>query len=102
MGIRDEGLLDSAVHRPQSGYYEDIAEMAAALLHSLLMNHAFVDGNKRVAIAAADVFLSVNGRRLEMEASASEEFLIQQITSSKVGLSPFTDWVRQHIGSTLD
>ena len=48
-GIRDRGLLESALFRPQTGYYGDIAEMAAALFESLLLNHAFVDGNKRVA-----------------------------------------------------
>ena len=51
-GIRDPGLLESALYRPQTGYYSDLAEMAAALFESLLMNHPFVDGNKRVAFFA--------------------------------------------------
>lgn len=50
-GIRDLGLLDSALHRPQSGYYGDLADMACALFESLLMNRPFVDGNKRVAFS---------------------------------------------------
>ena len=52
-GVRDAGLLASALYRPRWGYYPDVAEMAAALFESLLMNRAFVDGNKRVAFFAA-------------------------------------------------
>lgn len=55
-GVRDLGLLESALFRPQTGYYGDIVEMAAAMFESLLMNHPFVDGNKRVAFFATDVF----------------------------------------------
>ncbi len=57
VGVRDLGLLESALFRPQTGYYDDIAEMATALFESLLMNHPF-DGNKRVAFFATDVFLT--------------------------------------------
>lgn len=60
-GTRDLGLLESALFRPRTGYYSDIAEMAAALFESLLMNHPFVDGNKRVAFFTTDVFLRLNG-----------------------------------------
>ena len=56
-GLRDRGLLESALHRPQTGYYPDLAEMATALFESLVINHPFVDGNKRVAFFATDVFL---------------------------------------------
>jgi death-on-curing protein len=55
-GLRDRGLLESALYRPQSGYYDGLDQMAAALLESLLINHPFVDGNKRVAFFATDVF----------------------------------------------
>ena len=55
-GIRDPGLLDSALFRPQTDYYEDLAEMGAALFESLIMNHPFVDGKKRVAFFSTDVF----------------------------------------------
>jgi death-on-curing protein len=60
-GVRDLGLLESALYRPQSGYYEDLVTMAAALFESLLMNHPFVDGNKRAGALAAAVFLDLNG-----------------------------------------
>ena len=63
-GVRDLGAVVAAVFRPQSGYYDDIIEEAAALLESLLINRPFVDGNKRIAFAACDVFLRVNGHRL--------------------------------------
>jgi death-on-curing protein len=69
--IRDEGLLDSALHRPMSGYggheaYPDLATKAAALLDSIANNHALVDGNKRLAWMAADVFLRINGCRPDL------------------------------------
>ncbi|MFZ5510323.1 MAG: type II toxin-antitoxin system death-on-curing family toxin [Pseudomonadota bacterium] len=63
-GIRDLGALEAALFRPQTGYYDDIVAEAAALLESLAVNHPFLDGNKRVAFAAADVFLRINGYRI--------------------------------------
>ena len=59
-GVRDVGALESALQRPQTGYYDTIVEEAAALLESLVQNHPFVDGNKRVAFAIVDVFLRIN------------------------------------------
>ena len=59
-GVRDMGALESALYRPQSGYYEDLIQEACALLESLAMNHPFVDGNKRVAFGAMEVFLMLN------------------------------------------
>ena len=64
-GVRDQGSLEAAILRPQSGYYSDIFEEAAALMESLAINHPFIDGNKRVAFAATDVFLRINGWHLE-------------------------------------
>ena len=61
----DPGALEAALFRPQTGYYEDIVTEAAALIESLAINHPFVDGNKRIAFAAADVFLRINGWRLQ-------------------------------------
>src|SRR5580692_10514258 len=63
-GIRDPGLLEAALFRPQTGYYADLIEEAAALWESLSQNHAFIDGNKRVAFAAMHTFLAINGMRL--------------------------------------
>lgn len=66
-GIRDHGAIEAAIFRPQCGYYHDILEEAAALFESLLMNHPFVDGNKRVAFAACDVFLRLNGHHFNAD-----------------------------------
>ena len=56
LGLRDANLLEAAVFRPQSGYYADTLLQGAALFESLIINHPFIDGNKRVAFAAMDVF----------------------------------------------
>lgn len=69
--VRDHGLLQSALARPQasafgSDAYTTLEEKAAALLHSLARNHALVDGNKRLTLAATIAFLGVNGRRLTL------------------------------------
>lgn len=63
-GLRDPGLLESARYRPQTGYYADLVEEAAALWESLAPDHPFIDGNKRTAFAATYTFLAINGARL--------------------------------------
>lgn len=60
-GVRDMGALESALYRPQTGYYDDLIGEAAALWESLSQNHPFVDGNKRTAFAATYTFLMING-----------------------------------------
>ena len=60
-GIRDGGALESALHRPQTGYYDTIIHEPAARVESLVQNHPFIDGKKRVALAVVDVFLRING-----------------------------------------
>jgi len=74
-GIRDMGVVEAAAFRPQCGYYESIIEEAAALLESLLIGHPFIDGNKRVAFAACDVFLRINGWQI----NAVPEWLYQRM-----------------------
>src|ERR1043166_7540040 len=74
-GLRDAGALEAALYRPQTGYYEDIIQEAAALWESLTQNHPFVDGNKRAAFAAMDTFLRINGFRLTASASEIERFI---------------------------
>ena len=63
-GIRDQNSLESAIYRPQSGYYDNLILQASVLFESLVINHPFIDGNKRIAFAATDVFLRSNGYRL--------------------------------------
>src|SRR5687768_13171447 len=74
-GIRDVGLIVSALHRPQTGCYSDLIEEAAALWESLTMHHGFADGNKRVAFACVNVFLDVNGLLLEGDEDEAIQFI---------------------------
>ena len=94
-GVRDPGLLESALYRPQTGYYSDLAEMGAALFESLLMNHPFVDGNKRVAFFATDVFLRLNGHRLEVEAAAAHEFIVGALEQREVDHGRIAVWLAE-------
>lgn len=96
-GIRDRGLLDSALHRPQTGYYEDLAEMATALFESLLMNHPFIDGNKRIAFFATDVFLRLNGWRFVVEADAAHALLIGLLERGECRFENLIGWVRRSV-----
>lgn len=77
-GVRDKGLIEAALLRPQTGYYSDIIEEAAAIWESLTMNHGFVDGNKRIGLAVMEIFLDVNG----LEHTADNESLITFIYSN--------------------
>jgi death-on-curing protein len=96
-GLRDPGLLESARFRPQSGYYADLAEMGAALFESLIMNHPFVDGNKRVAFFATDVFLRLNGYKLEVNAAAAHPFLIGLLEAGTCNYENLLPWIRRSI-----
>jgi death-on-curing protein len=93
-GVRDLGLLESALHRPRTGYYADVAEMAAALFESLLMNHPFLDGNKRVAFFATDVFLRLNGWRLLVDADAAHRHLIGLLERGEADFDRLLGWLR--------
>ena len=92
-GVRDLGLLESALSRPQSGYYGTLSLQAAALLQSLIQNHSFVDGNKRVAFAAAAIFLRMNGYRLKVEPDIGESFLIDEVIQKKASIDDIAAWL---------
>lgn len=96
-GVRDLGLLESAIYRPQCGYYDDLAEMAAALFESLLINHPFVDGNKRAAFFATDVFLRLNGWKLAVEAQAAYAFLMGLFEAGQCDFEHLLPWLRRHL-----
>lgn len=96
-GVRDVGLLESALYRPRSGYYSDLAEMATALCESLLINHPFVDGNKRVAFFATDVFLRLNGWRLAVDGRAAHSFLMGLFDSGDCDFEHLLPWLRRHL-----
>jgi len=93
-GIRDKGLLESALFRPQTGYYSDLAEMAAALFESLLLNHAFVDSNERVAFFATDVFLRLNGWKMSVDAPEAHSFLIDMLERKDCTYNNLLPWIR--------
>ena len=95
-GVRDRGLLESALFRPQTGYYAHIEEMAAALFESLLVNHAFVDGNKRVAFFATDVFLRLNGWKLVTTADEGEQFIAGTLKANDCSFDRILPWIRDH------
>lgn len=82
-GVLDHGLLESVLARPRSEYYKSLSEQAAALRHSLAINHPFCDGNKRMSLALTAVFLLMNGYQLNSSANESERFVVK-IASGKV------------------
>ena len=82
-GLRDAGALESALVRPQLGYYDDLVAEAAALLESLAINHPFVDGNKRVAFGVVDVFLRINGHRVGCTADDAYAFMIDLFETNR-------------------
>lgn len=93
-GIRDAGALESALHRPQTGYYDTIVHEAAALLESLVQNHPFVDGNKRVAFAVVDVFLRINGYALTADSKTIYDSLIQFFNSDTFDMEHLVPWLQ--------
>jgi len=96
-GIRDMGLLESALFRPRTGYYEDIAEMAAALFESLVMNRAFIGGNKRIAFFATDVFLRLNGWKLEIDADEAHARIIGMLEQGRCDFAHLLSWIRESL-----
>jgi len=94
-GIRDMGALESALFRPQSGYYTDAIAEAAALFESLAMNHPFVDGNKRVAFGAVDVFLRINGIRLVAKPMAIHKWMIGHLEKGTFALASIETYLRK-------
>src|SRR5271163_1444744 len=81
-GVRDQGLLEAALLRPQTGYYADLIEEAAALWESLSQNHPFIDGNKRTAFAVTFTFLIINGARLAATSEETEAFVLGSYASA--------------------
>lgn len=96
-GVRDYGLLESALFRPQTGYYNDLVEMATALFESLLINHPFIDGNKRVAFFATDVFLRLNGWKMNVQAKEAHAFLIDLLERNECDYERLIPWLRKSV-----
>ena len=98
-GVRDPGALEAALYRPQTGYYKDTIEQAAALMESLAINHPFVDGNKRIAFAATDVFLRINGYELSRAPSLIYSEMIGMLEKRQFNKSPIDEWLRTFVVS---
>ena len=96
-GIRDLGLLESALFRPQTGYYADLAQMSAALFESLISNHAFVDGNKRAAYFICDVFLRLNGWKLNADSNDAYVFIVGSLEKGVCDFEHLLPWINQHL-----
>src|SRR5579871_2543266 len=95
-GLRDPGLLEAALFRPQTGYYASLLEEAAALWESLAQNHAFLDGNKRVAFAAMYTFLAINGVRLTPDPNETYEFIAGLYGANQFRFEKLATWLKAH------
>jgi death on curing protein len=96
-GVRDQGAVEAAVFRPQTGYYNSIEEEAAALMDSLGNNHGFLDGNKRIAFAAADVFLRRNGFYIDVGAGEGHDFIYGSMDRGEFRFAQIVEWIRKHV-----
>jgi death-on-curing protein len=96
-GVRDLGLLQSALYRPQTGYYADLIEEAAALWESLAQNHPFVDGNKRTAFAATYTFLAINGGQLSADAGETYAFVSRLYAEGEFSFHKLVPWLRLNV-----
>jgi death-on-curing protein len=100
-GLRDRGALESAVAQAEASFggeelYPSLASKVAALGHSLIQNHPFVDGNKRVGHAAMEVFLLLNGHEIDASVDEQEKVVID-VASGKVSRIELSEWISKHI-----
>lgn len=95
--VRDAGLLEAALFRPQTGYYADLIEEAAALWESLGRNHPFIDGNKRTAFAVTYTFLAINGVRITADAQSAYAFIIGLHETDAFTFERLRDWLRVNV-----
>ena len=96
-GVRDHGLLESALYRPQTGYYGDLIEEAAALWESLAQNHPFIDGNKRTAFAATYTLLAINGAQLTATAEDAYAFVPGLHEEGAFSFDKLVPWLRSNV-----
>jgi death-on-curing protein len=93
-GIRDAGLIEAALLRPQTGYYSDMIEEAAAMWESLTMNHGFIDGNKRIGLAATYTFLALNGFRMTASPDKLLFFILSNLEAGTFNKDNLDAWLR--------
>ena len=92
-GVRDAGALEAALYRPQTGYYPDIIHEAAALFESMVMNHPFVDGNKRTAFAACDLFFRMNGHHINASSQAIYDEMMTMLEQGTFTIENIAEWL---------
>ena len=100
-GIRDKGALESALAQPRATFgridlYPTLVEKAISLGFSLIQNHAFVDGNKRIGHLAMEIFLRMNGYKINAPIDEQENIILQ-VASSKFGRDEFKNWLEIHL-----
>ena len=96
-GVRDMGLLQAALFRPQTGYYADLVAEAAALWESLAQNHPFIDGNKRTAFAVTYTFLVINGALIMAEADDIHAFIMELYETDSFRFERLSGWLRDNV-----
>ena len=98
--VRDAGALEAALHRPRTGYYDTIIHEAAALFESLVQNHPFIDGNKRVAFAVVDVFLRINGYSINAQSREIHDVMLHLIESRNFDMEHLVPWFQKIVRPT--
>ena len=101
LGLRDAGALDSALMRPQIGYYDGIIEEAAALMESLAMNHPFVDGNKRVSLFVTDTFLRMNGHFIDCDSIEAHGHFMRLFDTNSFRFTELVTWLADNVRPLL-
>jgi len=100
-GIRDLASVESAIARPYNGYYRPIAQKAAALVHSLALNHGFIDGNKRTAVYMMMLVLERSGYELKPRRGENlndaVETMVTDVVEHKLGFADLVEWFKQRI-----
>jgi death-on-curing protein len=92
-GIRDKGLLESAIFRSQSGYYSGIIEEASALMESLANNHPFIDGNKRISFVMTDAMLRANGYFLDVDPIEADKVITEAMDEKLFRFPMICAWI---------
>ena len=96
-GIRNQATLESALSRPQIGYYDGLVQEAAALMESLANNHPFLDGNKRVAFFATDTFLRINGHYIDCDDEEAYAFFMELFDTNSFRFTELEQWLELHV-----
>ena len=96
-GLRDAGALESALMRPQIGYYDSIIEEAAALMESLAKNHPFVDGNKRIAFAVVDTFLRMNNHYINCDNREAYDYFMGLFDTNSFRFAELVSWLNDTV-----